>query len=58
MRCRCDGPYLVVLLDVPGCEEAGDHAVLGMVELHELTVGTEAVVCLVSQSRAVGSRAL
>ena len=48
----------MVLLDVPGCEEAGDHAVLGMVELHELAVGTKAVVCLVSESGAVGSRAL
>ena len=44
--------------DVPDCEEARDHAVLGMIELHELTVGTKAVVCLVSQSGTVGSRAL
>ena len=50
--------HLLVPEDVPGGEEAGDHSVLGVWELHELAVGAEAVVRLVSQSRTVGSRAL
>ena len=45
--------HLCVPGDVPGGEDAGDHSVLGMSELHELRVGSEAVIGLVSQSCGV-----
>ena len=48
----------MVLRNVSDSEEAGDDTILGMFELHELTVRTEAVVCLVSQSGTVGGAGL
>jgi hypothetical protein len=40
--------YLLVLLNISNGEEAGDEPELGVVEHHELGVGEEAVVALVS----------
>ena len=50
----CDCCHLLVLADVLGGYDAGNHSVLGMSELHELRVWCKAVICLVCQSCRVG----